>query len=57
MATLGIHLGCSVHIAAASVGLVALRYHMPALYPRVRMAGALYMLWQGGGMISPTKVA
>jgi threonine/homoserine/homoserine lactone efflux protein len=32
MAALGIHLGCYVHIAAASVGLAALLDHAPALY-------------------------
>jgi threonine/homoserine/homoserine lactone efflux protein len=53
MAALGIHLGCYVHIAAASVGLVALLHHAPALYSLVRVAGALYMLWLGGRMIFP----
>lgn len=56
MAALGIHLGCYVHIAAASVGLAALLHHAPALYSLVRMAGALYMLWLGGRMIFPAGV-
>ena len=54
MAALGIHLGCYVHIAAASVGLAALLHHAPTLYSLVRMAGALYMLWLGGRMIFPS---
>jgi threonine/homoserine/homoserine lactone efflux protein len=53
MAALGIHLGCYVHIAAASIGLAALLHHAPALYSIVRVAGALYMLWLGGRMIFP----
>ncbi|MGB3898732.1 MAG: LysE family translocator [Mesorhizobium sp.] len=56
MAALGIHLGCYVHIAAASVGLAALLHHAPALYSLVRTAGALYMLWLGGRMIFPAGV-
>lgn len=55
MAALGIHLGCYVHIAAASVGLATLLHHTPSLYALVRMAGALYMLWLGGRMIFPSK--
>lgn len=51
MAALGIHLGCYVHIAAASVGLAALLHHAPSLYSLVRLAGAVYMLWLGGRMI------
>jgi threonine/homoserine/homoserine lactone efflux protein len=53
LAALGIHLGCYVHIAAASAGLATLLHHAPALYSLVRMAGALYMLWLGGRMIFP----
>ncbi len=53
MAALGIHLGCYIHIAGASIGLAALLHHAPALYTAVRTAGALYMLWLGGRMIVP----
>ena len=56
MAALGVHLGCYVHIAAASVGLAALLHHALSLYSLVRMAGALYMLWLGGRMIFPAGV-
>lgn len=51
MAALGIHLGCYVHIAAASAGLAALLHHAPALYSFLRLAGAFYMLWLGGRMM------
>ncbi|MBC2887144.1 LysE family translocator [Ochrobactrum sp. CM-21-5] len=53
MAALGIHLGCYIHIVAASLGLAAILNHAPVLYSIVRMAGALYMLWLGGRMIFP----
>ncbi|KXO72995.1 LysE family translocator [Brucella anthropi] len=51
MAALGIHLGCYVHIAAASAGLAALLHHAPVLYSFLRLAGAFYMLWLGGRML------
>src|SRR5690606_31510891 len=51
IAALGVHLGCYVHIAAASVGLAALLHHAPVLYSLIRMAGAVYMLWLGARMI------
>lgn len=51
MAALGIHLGCYVHIAAASAGLAALLHHAPVLYSFLRLAGAFYMLWLGGRMM------
>lgn len=51
MAALGIHLGCYVHIAAASAGLAALLHHVPTIYSFLRLAGAFYMLWLGGRMM------
>jgi threonine/homoserine/homoserine lactone efflux protein len=51
MAALGIHLGCYIHIAAASAGLAALLHHAPVLYSFLRLAGAFYMLWLGGRMM------
>lgn len=50
MAALGIHFGCYVHIAAASIGLATLMHRAPALFAIIQMAGALYMLWLGGRM-------
>lgn len=47
MAALGIHLGCYVHIAAASIGLASLVEGAPALYAAIRFAGAAYLVWLG----------
>ncbi|AYC33730.1 LysE family translocator [Pseudomonas cavernae] len=51
MAALGIHLGCYVHIAAATVGLAALLQHAPFAYLAIKLAGAGYLIWLGGSMI------
>lgn len=51
MAMLGIHLGCYVHVAAAAFGLSAVFKHVPELYFAVKIAGALYLVWLGIGMI------
>lgn len=51
MAMLGIHLGCYVHVFAAAFGLSAVFKHVPELYLAVKMAGALYLVWLGIGMI------
>jgi threonine/homoserine/homoserine lactone efflux protein len=51
MAMLGIHLGCYVHVAAAAFGLSAVFKHVPELYVAVKLAGALYLVWLGIGMI------
>jgi len=56
MAMLGIHLGCYVHVAAAAFGLSAVFKHVPELYVAVKLAGALYLVWLGIGMIR-TKLA
>lgn len=50
-AALGIHLGCYVHIFAASAGLAALLHHAPNLYLVLKLAGAAYLIWLGGSMI------
>lgn len=50
-AALGIHLGCYVHIFAASAGLAALLHHAPNLYFALKLAGAAYLIWLGGSMI------
>ncbi|MCP8464932.1 LysE family translocator [Pseudomonas sp. ZM23] len=50
-AALGIHLGCFVHILAASAGLAALLHHAPNLYLALKLAGAAYLIWLGGSMI------
>lgn len=51
MAMLGIHLGCYVHVFAAAFGLSAVFKHVPELYMAVKIAGALYLIWIGIGMI------
>lgn len=54
-AALGIHLGCYVHIFAASAGLAALLHHAPNLYLALKLAGAAYLIWLGGSMIFGRK--
>lgn len=51
MAMLGIHIGCYVHVFAAAFGLSAVFKHVPELYVAVKLAGALYLVWLGIGMI------
>jgi threonine/homoserine/homoserine lactone efflux protein len=51
MAMLGIHLGCYLHVFAAAFGLSAVFKHVPELYLVVKLAGALYLVWLGIGMI------
>ena len=47
MATLGIHVGCYVHVAAAAVGLSVLFHLVPTLYLAVKLAGAAYLIYLG----------
>jgi len=51
MAMLGIHLGCYIHVFAAAFGLSAVFKHVPELYVAVELAGALFLVWLGIGMI------
>jgi threonine/homoserine/homoserine lactone efflux protein len=51
MAALGLHLGGYVHVAAAALGLAAVFQLVPALYTAVKLAGALYLIWLGIGII------
>ncbi len=47
MASLGIHLGCYVHVIAAAAGLSMLFHAVPMLYMLVKLAGAAYLVWLG----------
>ena len=47
MATLGIHLGCYVHVLAAAAGLSILFHAVPTLYLAVKLLGAAYLVWLG----------
>lgn len=51
MAALGLHLGGYVHVVAAAAGLSILFHAVPVLYTAVKLAGALYLIWLGIGMI------
>jgi threonine/homoserine/homoserine lactone efflux protein len=51
MAALGLHLGGYVHVAAAALGLSAVFQLVPPLYTVVKLAGALYLIWLGIGII------
>jgi threonine/homoserine/homoserine lactone efflux protein len=51
MAAAGIHLGCYAHVLAAAFGLSAVFRHVPEAYAAVKLAGALYLVWLGIGML------
>jgi threonine/homoserine/homoserine lactone efflux protein len=51
MASLGIHLGCYVHVFAAAAGLSVLFHALPALYLAVKLAGAAYLIWLGFNLL------
>jgi threonine/homoserine/homoserine lactone efflux protein len=47
LATLGIHLGCYVHVISAAAGLSILFHAVPVLYSVVKLIGAGYLIWLG----------
>jgi threonine/homoserine/homoserine lactone efflux protein len=51
MAALGIHLGGYAHVTAAAFGLSAIFRLVPEAYLAVKIAGAVYLVWLGIGMI------
>jgi len=50
-AALGIHVGCYAHVLAATLGLSAVFQHVPEAYLAIKIAGALYLVWLGVGII------
>ena len=50
-AALGLHLGGCVHVVAAAAGLSAVFSHSPTLYTALRLAGAVYLVWLGIGIL------
>lgn len=57
MATLGIHVGCYVHVAAAAAGLSILFHLVPTLYLVVKLAGAAYLIYLGFRMFRAARLA
>lgn len=51
LAALGIHIGGFAHVIAAVAGLSAVFKLVPEAYTAVRIAGALYLIWLGIGII------
>jgi threonine/homoserine/homoserine lactone efflux protein len=51
MAALGLHLGGYLHVLAAAFGLAAALRYVPSLYLAVKLAGALYLVWLGIGLL------
>jgi threonine/homoserine/homoserine lactone efflux protein len=47
MASLGIHLGCYVHVVSAAAGLSILFHAVPIFYSAVKLIGACYLIWLG----------
>ncbi len=51
MAAFGIHIGGYVHVIAAAFGLSAIFKLVPEAYTAVKIAGAIYLVWLGIGII------
>ena len=51
MAAFGLHVGGMVHVSAAAAGLSAVFAYVPEAFLAVKIAGALYLIWLGVGMI------
>ena len=50
-ASLGVHIGGYAHVFAAVAGLAILLHALPVLYTTLKLAGALYLLWIGLGLL------
>ncbi len=51
MAAFGLHVGGMVHVSAAAAGLSAVFAYVPEAFLALKIAGALYLIWLGIGMI------
>ncbi len=51
MAALGLHVGGYFHVFAAAFGLSALLLYVPTVYAAIKIAGALYLVWLGIGLL------
>ena len=51
MSALGLHVGGYVHVLGAAFGLAALFRHVPEVYLAVKLAGAVYLIWLGIGIL------
>ena len=51
LAALGIHIGGFAHVIAAAAGLSAVFKLVPEAYAAVKIAGAVYLVWLGIGII------
>ena len=51
MAALGLHCGGYFHVACVSAGLAALLQYVPAAYHAIKLAGAVYLIWLGIGVL------
>lgn len=50
-ASLGVHLGGYAHVLAAVGGLAVLLHAVPVLYSALKLAGAMYLIWIGIGLL------
>jgi threonine/homoserine/homoserine lactone efflux protein len=51
LAAAGLHAGGLLHVAAAAAGLAAIFRHVPEAYAAVKLAGAVYLVWLGIGIL------
>ncbi|MBD1547725.1 LysE family translocator [Roseibium aggregatum] len=56
-AAFGIHIGCYVHVIAATLGLSAVFAVVPTLYAGLKLAGGAYLVWLGIQMIRTRTTA
>jgi threonine/homoserine/homoserine lactone efflux protein len=57
ISALGISCGCVFHIAAAALGVAVLLRAIPQAYAAVRLAGAVYLVYLGIGLIRRARTS